>query len=368
MTEPDANLAKPRILIADDSKVVRVTATKILGEHFDIVAAEDGQDAWEKLMADAAIQVVVTDLGMPNLDGYELIQKIRQAEREETRNLPIMVITGSAEDEAVKKKVLEIGATDFVTKPFAGAELIGRLKAHASYRSDRSELQKNTDVDLLTGTLNRKALNEKLEKDMSFVNRHKQSLALILFELDNYKNLSETAGQESADSILKSVAKLLSSAIRREDSFGRFGAATFMAILPMAKIDGVVMLVKRLCEHIKSCSFKNGDETIHLTLSAGVASLPKGCPGDTSTLINTVEKALSNARALGPGELQMLKLDSNQTDEEGETVSIDDLLNIISSNSRALKANELADAERQLAPLLALFSAEQRKRLLGDSA
>lgn len=365
MAELDTPTSKPRILIADDSKVVILTATKILKKHFDIVPAADGLQAWEKLNADRAIQVVVTDLGMPNLDGYGLIQKIRQAEQEEIRNIPIMVITGNSEDEDVKKKVLELGATDFVTKPFAGAEFIARLQAHASYRNDRSTLQESTNIDLLTGTLNRKALNQKLEEDLSFVARHKQSLVVVLFEIDNYKAVAEEAGQAAADKAVKSTSKVLTSAIRREDSFGRYGAATFMTILPMAKIDGVLLLVKRLAEHIKSFTFKSDDETFRVTLSSGIAWLPRGGRSDAETLLNTAEQALTNARGIGPGEFQLLKLENNQNDDAGEKVSLDDLLDVISTNEREVSERELAAAARQLAPLLALFDDAQRKRLLG---
>ena len=355
MAELETTDSKARILIADDSRVVRATANKILGKHFDIVIAEDGLQAWDLLESDRTILVLVTDLGMPNMDGYELIQKVRHSEMDDLRDLPIMVITGNAEDESVKKRVFELGATDFVIKPFAGAELIARLKAHASYRRDRSTLQQSSDIDLVTGVINRKALNEKLEKDVSFVTRHKQNLVIILFQLDNLIGISEKAGQEAADIVLKKTAKLLSSAIRREDSFGRFGDSTFMAILPMAKIDGVVMLVKRLCEHLKACTFKHGNDSFQLTLSAGVASLPKSCHSDAQTLIETAEQALNNACALGLGEVQMLKLEDNHADEIDEEVSIDDLLDILSSNKRSLTDSELASAQKQLAPLLALF-------------
>jgi len=364
MAEPDQASQKPRILIADDSKVVILTASKILNPHFDIVTVGDGAQAWETLNTDHSIQVLITDLGMPHVDGYALIGKIRQAELEELRNLPIIVITGNAEDEAVKKKVLEIGATDFVTKPFAGAEFIARVQAHASYRRDRSSLQESTNLDLLTGTLNRKALNDKLEEDIAFITRHHQGLVVILFEIDNYKIIAEKAGQAVADKIVKSISKVLTSAIRREDSFGRYGASTFMSILPMAKIDGVVMLVKRLCEHIKTFSFKIGDETFHFTLSAGIASLPRGCPCDAETLSNAAEQALENAHAQGPGEFQLLKLDSEQGDDDAEKMSIDDLLEIIASNKRPISVSELANAEQRLLPLLALFSKSQNQRLL----
>ena len=128
---------KARILIADDSKIVRVTASKILATQFDVVLAEDGEEAWEKICQDTSIQVVFTDLGMPRLDGYGLIQRIRQAEDEGIRNQPVIVITGAAEEEGVRRKVFELGATDFITKPFKSTEILARAEAHASYQHNQ---------------------------------------------------------------------------------------------------------------------------------------------------------------------------------------------------------------------------------------
>ena len=315
MTDSEDTPGKPRVIVADDSKVVRMTANKILRDKFDIVVAEDGAQAWQMLREDPSIQVVLTDLGMPKLDGYQLIEKIRQADKEDIRNLPVIVITGAAEEESVKQKVFEIGATDFVTKPFKSTEIIARLEAHASYRRDKASLQEKVDTDLLTGTLNRKGLIQKLEKDISFTNRHRQNIALVIFELDDHKTIFAKAGQNGGEKIIQNVAKVLNSAIRREDSFGRYDLATFLTILPMAKTDGVVMLAKRLCEHIKTFKVNIAGEVMTITLSVGIAAVPKGCSAQAKTLLQTAEKALENARALGPGEVQLLKLETRQIEK-----------------------------------------------------
>src|SRR5690606_16301391 len=106
------------------------------------------------------IQVIFTDLGMPKLNGYDLIQRIRQSENEGIRNQPVIVITGAAEEEGIRRRVLELGATDFITKPFKSTEMIARAEAHASYRRDNDSLRENVDIDLLTGALNRAGVNK----------------------------------------------------------------------------------------------------------------------------------------------------------------------------------------------------------------
>ena len=364
MVKSEKTPVKPRVVVADDSKVVRKAATKILGDKFDIILAADGAEAWQILQKDPSVQVVLTDLGMPNLDGYQLIEKIRHAEKEDLRNIPVVVITGAAEEESVKKKVFEIGATDFVGKPFKSTEVIARLEAHANYRRDKVSLQEHVNIDLLTGTLNHKALDEKLEKDVSFINRHKQNIALVMFEIDNFKHIVDKTGHRGSEKIVQKFSKVLSSAIRREDSFGRYNEAKFLTILPMAKTEGVVMLSKRLCDHMKTFKINVAGEVINLTLSIGIAAAPKGCASTPKSLLKTAEQALRNAQKLGPGEVQLLKLENQQADKQPKFISIDDLLNAISNDANSLTQTELTAAVGSLAPLIKLMSKEQKQKLL----
>lgn len=369
MSEPtktpnEENSSKPRIIVADDSKLVRKTATKILGDKFDLVLAEDGEEAWKILNTDPSIQVVLSDLGMPKLDGYQLIERIRLASNEGIRNIPVIVLTGAAEEESVKKKVFEIGATDFVTKPFKSVELIARLEAHASYRRDKASLQEKVDIDVLTGTLNRKGLDEKLEKDISFINRHKQNIALVIFELDNFKGITEKAGQRGAEKIIQNVSKVLGSAIRREDSFGRYDLAKFLTILPMAKTEGVVMLAKRLCEHIKTFKVNVAGEVINLTLSVGIAAVPKGGTSTAANLLKTAEEALANAKTVGTGEVQLLKLENDQPEKKISSISIDSVLEKIIDDEGKLTTVEIQRAIESLRPLIKLMTKEQKQMLM----
>ena len=129
----------PRIIVVDDSKVVRNAAKKMLRCEFDVVTAEDGDEAWQLLGIDPSIRVVFTDLTMPNLDGYELIRKIRNSTSTEIQRLPVIVVTGVEDSDAARERVLELGATDFVSKPFATIDLLARARAHARRRGRRVE-------------------------------------------------------------------------------------------------------------------------------------------------------------------------------------------------------------------------------------
>ncbi len=385
MLDSDTNGAqaieeKPRILVADDSKIVRVTAKRMLAEKFEVVFAEDGEEAWSKLCEDDSIQVLFSDLGMPNLDGYGLIERIRESDDPRIREQAVIVITGAAEDEGVKRKALEVGATDFITKPFKATEIIARAESHVSYRRDKVNLEKNLDVDLLTGTLNKNGLNEQLERDVSFVNRHNENLAVITFELDNFQSILDKIQQPAAEQIIKHVANTLVSAIRKEDSIGRIDLSKFVAVLPMAKQDGVIMLARRLCEKIKTFNFKVAGEVVSLTMSVGIATASKGMQVKAADLLNVSNEALANAKSLGFGEVQILKCDNSQSegiaktpksdqehDESShpEVVSIDASLKAIAEGKSSLSEKQLTIAAAHLQPLVALMSDPQRLKLLG---
>jgi two-component system, cell cycle response regulator len=374
MTEIEKTEAreKARILLADDSKVVRLTAAKVLSEQFDLVLAEDGEAAWEKICADESIQVIFTDLGMPNLDGYGLIQRIRQSGNEGIRNQPIIVITGATEEEDVKRKVFELGATDFISKPFKSAELVARAEAHASYRRDKVNLQKSADIDLLTGTLNRNGISQQLKKDLSFANRHGENMAIIIFELDNFKTIYQRVGETAANRIIKQTATRLLGAIRSEDSVGRYGFEKFFAILPMAKTEGVVILAKRLCDQIKAFKITIGGEAISITMSAGISTISKGNPATVKDLVHSAEQALVNAKKLGNGEVQILKLEATPPSEipqgilSSSKISIDRLLEAIAAGKTEIDIHEMESIINQLAPLIKLMNKTHQQQLLNS--
>ena len=120
---------KPRILVVDDSRVMRKAISRTLNPHFDLVEAEDGEAGWEALLGDEAIDVIITDVEMPRLDGHALLTRIRSSELMRIREIPVIVITG-AEDEPAKQRAYACGATDFVIKPIDGVQLLARTRAH----------------------------------------------------------------------------------------------------------------------------------------------------------------------------------------------------------------------------------------------
>lgn len=235
--------ARARILVVDDSKLMRKAAMKMLGDEFDIVTGDDGLDAWAKLEADPAIQAVFTDLNMPRLDGYGLLDRIRAADDSGIQGLPVIVVTGAEDDEKARMKALDRGATDFIAKPFTASDLIARARAHANYTRVTRQLQDAITLDPTTGLANRAGFLDRLQQDIAYARRHQQPLSLVQIEVDDFRRFFLNNGREAADALLQHIAQLLRGRIRKEDTAGRIGLGAFGLSLPGGQEAGIITLV-----------------------------------------------------------------------------------------------------------------------------
>jgi CheY-like chemotaxis protein len=122
---------RPWVLIVDDSRVVRRTIMNALGQAYNVLEAGDGMAGWRMLRQNSRVEVVISDIQMPEMDGYSLICKIRAVEDPALREIPIVVIT-SAEDEITRERAYACGANDFILKPFNADQLLSCVQTQIS--------------------------------------------------------------------------------------------------------------------------------------------------------------------------------------------------------------------------------------------
>lgn len=275
----DSTGNKQRLLIVDDSKVIRVTARKILRDHFETVEAVDGENAWEVLKSETSFSVVVSDLTMPNLDGFGLLERIRNSQQPHIRDLPVIVITGSNDSEAVKQRASGAGATDFIGKPFDSVHLLARTQAHASSMAvTRSltekmvELEDQALVDPLTGLANETAFMERGYQQLSYAIRHDTSLSIFRVGIDHYGTLFKQHGEKITGAAINTVASVLQSCIRHEDLVARTGTAHFSLLLPEMNKYGIRTLANRITRDLDGRILKQGDKRVHITVSIGIVA------------------------------------------------------------------------------------------------
>lgn len=244
------SVGKARILVVDDSKLMRKAAHKMLGDEFDVVTADDGVQAWQTLGEDRSIQVVFTDLNMPHSDGYDLLRRMRGSDEGSLSSMPVIVVTGAENDEAARMRALDLGATDFITKPFTTVDLVARARAHANNQRITRRLHAQATVDALTGLSNLGGFVERLQQDIAYARRHGAELSVARLEIVDFRRLFLYHGRQVADALVLQVARLLRAGIRKEDTGGRVGLGGFALSLPAASAAGIDAVVARLREDL----------------------------------------------------------------------------------------------------------------------
>jgi len=159
------NIQKTRILVADDSRTIRAAINMILRSRYDVLQAEDGEDAWQKLTQTPDIRMVISDIMMPNLDGYGLLCRIRAAEQTDIQNLPILVIT-SSDDDITRERAHACGANDFIVKPVEQSDLIERVNFHTEAKlteGDKAILPMHEFAEVETTVVETPDINAALE-------------------------------------------------------------------------------------------------------------------------------------------------------------------------------------------------------------
>jgi two-component system cell cycle response regulator len=306
----DNSKEKQRLLIVDDSKVIRVTARKILRDHFETIEAVDGENAWEILNKDEPVSLVVSDLTMPNLDGFGLLKRIRSSQLPHVRSLPVIIITGANDTESTMERARQTGATDFIGKPFDAVHLLARTQAHANahavtntLKEENTALEDRSTLDRLTGLANEAAFMERGYQQLSYAIRHNSTLTMFRMEIDNYGSVHRQYGESFCESIIQTVANILGTSIRQEDTVARIGTARFALLLPAMEKAGIRSLAERINSGIATRVFKSGNDKATVTASIGVASPRIRRDMQLSELIAIADDCLSQAISIGGNQV-----------------------------------------------------------------
>lgn len=200
------------VLVVDDSRTVRASINKILGSNYNVVQAEDGEDAWEKLVVLQKVSMVISDIMMPKLDGYGLICRIRAATQPEIMNIPIVVIT-SSEDAITRERAHACGANDFIVKPVRAADLMERANFHteAKLSGKQSLIDTATFVEIESTVIEAPDINTVLEiirgAKEGAIDAYALDHAIEILPLLEYCNTSYNLGIDSEIDKIKSAFK-----------------------------------------------------------------------------------------------------------------------------------------------------------------
>ncbi len=267
------------MLVIDDSKFARRTFTSILSASFAVRTEADGEAGWQAIHDDPSIVMVFTDLEMPKLDGFALLERIRSSSDPRIRDLPVVAISGNRE-EANKKRAARAGANDFIAKSADAAEILSRIQNLLRLISTSRELEASQQAlaqsvthDPLTGTLTPHYLVTEGRKHFSHARRHGGLLSVMAFRIDSYGDLANQVGKEAAEQLLVRIADLVTPNLRAEDSFSRTAEATFMIVAAGTGVPQILALARRLHGQLEGAQVTWRGEPVRITSSFGAASL-----------------------------------------------------------------------------------------------
>jgi diguanylate cyclase (GGDEF)-like protein len=271
----------PHILIVDDSPTIRVSLTRFVRDEFVPLEASDGEEAWVQIQDDERIEVVITDLSMPNLDGFGLVERMRSSDVERIQNLPVIMVT-AADDTDARERAIQAGANDFLAKNSDQVEFLARLHAQRKLaktirqlEASQRELREQSNDDVLTGLPNRSFFYQIASKEISLMRRQKEYFAVLKVDVDHLKKINVSHGRPAGDYVLKEVADMLAETIREEDMVARIGGEEFAVGSPYTNRLAAIVLAERLRKAIEALSLEYEGDPIDVTVSIGIALSPQ---------------------------------------------------------------------------------------------
>src|SRR5438309_409440 len=267
-----------RIAIVDDDAAIRRLVRLFLKRSgYDTIEFATGSEAREQLMK-TPWDLVILDRRLPDMDGAMLAQELKSNPEFKTRF--IMMLTGEADQED-KVEGLDLGADDYITKPFQPAELLARIRAAKRIVDLQKELMETNKrlellsiTDGLTKLYNHRHFQDELARAFEESQRYQRPLSLAIIDIDFFKKVNDSYGHAVGDEVLKAVAKIFQESIRATDLAARYGGEEFAVMMPETELHDALTFAEKIRSLIETTPFRPSAGPLHATVSIGVASVP----------------------------------------------------------------------------------------------
>ena len=305
---PDTS-GTPTVLLIDDSQFVhRLLDARLRSESIVLRGAEDGKRGIQMALEDPPA-LILLDLDMPVMDGFETLRALKDDPR--TRDVPVIVLSGmnSSQD---KVAAFDLGAIDFVTKPFELTELRARVRSSLKLYALLQMLAQKAQIDGLSGLFNRQYFDDRFKTEFDRTIRHGQSLSIAMIDIDHFKSINDTYGHPAGDSVITDLAKLIGHESRSIDISCRYGGEEFALIMPETEPDQALQLCERIrmkCEQINWSRHPSRS----VTISIGIVGMNDGqrINSTPEAWIEAADRNLYDAKQTGRNQVRATGIDGS---------------------------------------------------------
>lgn len=344
----------PRILIVDESRIVRATISKHVRDLYDYREESDGEAAWQVLVLDHSIALVICSLSLPVLDGNGLLDRVRASKLARLSQMPMLMIAGD-NDEAIERAKAH-GASDFINRGTGGAELLARIDSQLKLVQAQHQLKESLEQNVQnpeTGLFTRKYVELQAVQAMSHAMRHNSEVSAMVMGFDNIGALREEHGVDVAKQLQQRFISMLSSKIRKEDSLGHYAGSQLVVISPGTPAAACESFGNRLREAIRAANIAVHGQRLNLSVSVGVSNSPADAVVSAGALIELAGSRLKMAQQAGGN--QVISCNPRADAVSSVVPALDQALALINEGQVAKVMPHLAELGLQVMPLLRLL-------------
>jgi diguanylate cyclase (GGDEF)-like protein len=295
---PAAPVTVPgRILLIEDDDEQAAILCEMLGEEgYQVERADDGMAGLRRAETFRP-DVVLLDVNMPVMDGFETAERLRQERA--TQNVPILFLSGIG-DLSRRVRGVKMDDVDFLPKPFSFDELLARIQRALSQAATRTRLRADAERDELTGLGNLRVLRARLTAERARFERYGPALSVVVIDVDKLKRINDRHGHIAGSLALRSVAEALNRQIRETDLAVRYGGDEFVVLLPHTSVDEALVFAERVRAQIAGLD----PGGIRVTVSMGVAALSRRASRESNEeLIHRADQAAYRAKRQGGNQV-----------------------------------------------------------------
>jgi two-component system cell cycle response regulator len=293
--------------VDDDAAIRRLVRLFLKRAGYDSLEATTGAEAREALTKQPW-DLAVLDRRLPDIDGMELCQELKA--NPSFRSRYIIMLTGD-DDQKDKVEGLELGADDYITKPFQYPELLARIRAGQRIVDLQKELMETNRrlellsiTDGLTRLHNHRHFQDELTRAFEESARYERPLALVMIDIDFFKKVNDTYGHAVGDEVLKAVSALFRESIRATDLAARYGGEEFAVMMPETDLADAMKFAEKIRSLVEASPIATQAGPVSATVSVGVASVPHARIHAPNELVVAADKALYRAKKGGRNQVQ----------------------------------------------------------------